>query len=162
MFCNKCGSPIREGNSFCSNCGNPVSVASAPIPTYVPPAVPTEVPAHDRPPVSSYSKTYNYENDSSETFLFAAPDLDMATPAPKKSSEPVYIPPLDPVEEPVVVEAAPEPEVKGPKLKNGKRQFNLIMPTELYDQLQTAAAEDDRSLNSFIVLALKKFIAQNG
>ena len=66
------------------------------------------------------------------------------------------------VEEPVVVEAVLEPEVKGPKLKNGKRQFNLIMPTELYDQLQTAAAEDDRSLNSFIVLALKKFIAQNG
>ena len=64
------------------------------------------------------------------------------------------------VEEPVVVEATPE--VKGPKLKNGKRQFNLIMPTELYDQLQTAAAEDDRSLNSFIVLALKKYLAQNG
>ena len=82
-------------------------------------------------------------------------------PVEKKTVEKPVVKPVV-VEEPVVVEAAPEPEVKGPKLKNGKRQFNLIMPTELYDQLQTAAAEDDRSLNSFIVLALKKFIAQNG
>lgn len=82
-------------------------------------------------------------------------------PIEKKTVEKPVVKPVV-VEEPVVVEAVPEPEVKGPKLKNGKRQFNLIMPTELYDQLQTAAAEDDRSLNSFIVLALKKFIAQNG
>ena len=80
-------------------------------------------------------------------------------PVEKKTVEKPVVKPVA-VEEPVVVEAAPE--VKGPKLKNGKRQFNLIMPTELYDQLQTAAAEDDRSLNSFIVLALKKYLAQNG
>lgn len=25
MFCGKCGSPIKDGNSFCSNCGAPIS-----------------------------------------------------------------------------------------------------------------------------------------
>ena len=116
MFCNRCGSPIRDGNLFCSNCGTPASRPSAPITTYAPPVTPVEVPAHDRPPVSSYVRTDNRSDDSGNSFLFAAPDLDMTmdTPAPKPSSEPFYIPPLDSVSEPEVSIEAKAPVVEEP------------------------------------------------
>jgi hypothetical protein len=31
MFCGKCGSPIKEGNSFCSVCGAPIDDSVIPI-----------------------------------------------------------------------------------------------------------------------------------
>lgn len=38
MFCGKCGSPIRDGNTFCSNCGapidGPVTPANDSVPQY--------------------------------------------------------------------------------------------------------------------------------
>ncbi|MBQ9858888.1 MAG: zinc ribbon domain-containing protein, partial [Oscillospiraceae bacterium] len=36
MFCERCGSPLKEGYKFCGNCGTPVP-AAAPVPVSLPP-----------------------------------------------------------------------------------------------------------------------------
>ena len=114
MFCNRCGNPIKDGNRFCSQCGSPAPVE--PISPYVPPVKPTEVPAHDKPPVTPVKPTIP-ENNSNDTFLFSAPDLDMGmgTPAPKVAVEPIAEPVVQPaVEEPVYTEPVVQPVVEEP------------------------------------------------
>lgn len=38
----------------------------------------------------------------------------------------------------------------------GKKQFNLVLPKDLYEEIRQAAADEERSMNSFIVFALKQ------
>lgn len=38
----------------------------------------------------------------------------------------------------------------------GKKQFNLILPDSLYQEIKRAAANEERSMNSYIVLAVKR------
>lgn len=40
----------------------------------------------------------------------------------------------------------------------GKKQFNLILPASLYQEIKVAAENDARSMNSYIVFALKQAI----
>lgn len=42
----------------------------------------------------------------------------------------------------------------------GKKQFNLILPEALYQETKKAAAEADRSMNNFIVFAVKQALKQ--
>lgn len=38
----------------------------------------------------------------------------------------------------------------------GKKQFNLILPESLYQEIKLAAEEEARSMNSYIVFAIKQ------
>lgn len=42
------------------------------------------------------------------------------------------------------------------KRYEGKKQFNLILPENLYQEAKKAAAQEERSMNNFIVFAVKQ------
>lgn len=54
------------------------------------------------------------------------------------------------------------PKVGNKDRHNGKKQFNLVLPETLYQAVKQKAADEERSMNSFIVFAVKQALKNQG